>query len=590
MTTPVLQNHPATATLPRGRHLAVTWGIPEEYGGMTAALMHRSRAFASIGRAVVEIVTFDPDPRWTAVRRRLSERGELSDGMLLRNPYEDIRLRTRAPVAVDVTPGGGQRASDEEVTGEDGSVRRWTSGERLERAEHRRADGTLALLDEHRSDGTRLMTAFDGEGATTGQWRSATDFYFAWLDEVIGGEPATAIVDSKAVAPLMQRYRRDNVTGIYLLHGSHLAGQDPSVLDESRLPVLENLHLWDAVVLQTERQRDDLAALLGDTGNLEVVPNPMSVPPTVRRLPPDRFHGVIVSRLSALKRVDHALRIIAAARELGLPVTAEIIGDGRQRARLEQRARDLGLERAVRFTGYASDGPEHFAAGAWTLLTSRSEGGSLTLVEAMAAGCLPISYDVRYGPADVVEHDRNGWLVPDSDIAAAARALSRACVLSDDDLAARRYRAHRTALSRDERSIVTMWAEVERAARDRHAPSHEWPEPLGRIRVRHLRGRYVVTALLAPSVGASADVEVRLIANARAIVRRRMRGIGAIRVARLSVEESARLGHGAVRVRFTVDAGSGIGAVDAGTRHPDPRSFVRRLVDLGRRRLAPTRR
>src|SRR5688500_14756341 len=42
-----------TATAPFAlsgrRQLAVTWGIPDEYGGMTAALLHRSRAFARAG-------------------------------------------------------------------------------------------------------------------------------------------------------------------------------------------------------------------------------------------------------------------------------------------------------------------------------------------------------------------------------------------------------------------------------------------------------------------------------------------------------------------------------------------------------------
>jgi hypothetical protein len=55
-------------------------------------------------------------------------------------------------------------------------------------------------------------------------------------------------------------------------------------------------------VLQTERQRTDVVDLLGDTGNLEVVPNPLQVPAGIRRLPPDRLRGVVVSRLSALKR------------------------------------------------------------------------------------------------------------------------------------------------------------------------------------------------------------------------------------------------------------------------------------------------
>lgn len=580
----ILPTDTAAAILPAGRQLAVTWGIPDEFGGMTAALLHRSRALASIGGAPVDIVTFDPAPDTSRTRARLRERGELLPGMELRNVFEDLRTADRAPVAVRVPPTAPRRLHDDETTGPDGSVRRWRSGNDILRVEHRRADGTIALVDD-RGAGTateRVLTSFDPNGMPTGQWGAASALYFDWLDGLVGDEPAVAIVDSKAVARMMQRYRRPAVTLVYVVHGSHLAGQDPRRLDESRRSVFENLHRWDAVVLQTERQRTDVIDLLGDTGNLEVVPNPLEVPPAIRRMPPDRLHGVLVSRLSALKRVDQALRIVAAVREMGLPITLDIVGDGRQRARLEREASALGLDGAVRFLGYEADGAARFADAAWTLLTSRSEGSSLVLLEAMAAGCLPIAYDIRYG-TEVVQTRRNGWLVTDGDTDAAARALAEACVLDEDEFAAMRRAAHRTASTRDERSVTQKWADVQRRARARHENAPAPDAVLRRVRVRLLRRRYLVTAIVAPPHEATASVEVRLRSRDAALVRSRMRPLGRLRFARLSPETTAALGDGPVRTRFAVTTPDSVVVVDAGSRHPDRRSFPRRVFDRARR-------
>ena len=162
--------------------------------------------------------------------------------------------------------------------------------------------------------------------------------------------------------------------------------------------MLENAREWDAVVFLTERQRQDVAGFLGDSGNLAVVPNAVSVAsdplPTTR----NPYRGVIVANLTARKRVDHALAAIAAARAAGAPVSVDIVGAGGDRARLEARARRLGLEDVVRFTGHDPQAAARYRSASWTLLTSTAEGAPLVLLEAMAGGCIPIAYDIRYGP------------------------------------------------------------------------------------------------------------------------------------------------------------------------------------------------
>jgi poly(glycerol-phosphate) alpha-glucosyltransferase len=472
MTDPQLSASP----LPRARQLAVTWGIPDPYGGMTAALLSRCRLFARAG-ARVDIVTFETRPDYDAVRTRLQERGALPVGVALRNIYEDVRTTPRPPKAVPLTPTAAAGRPDEIIATAAGSVEFWRTSDGVVRAEHRRADGTLAVLEERRDVGgrNRVVTAFDARGRTTGQWTSMRRFRFAWLDAVIAGEPAVAVVDSKLAARTLQHYRRAQVTLIHHVHGAHRDAT--GALTAARREIFENLGRWDAVGFLTERQRAEAIAQLGDTGNLHVVHNAVNIPDWMPRLPPDRLHGVIAARLSRRKRVDHALEVIAGVRRLGVPVTVDILGDGPERERLEARAAWLGLGRAVHFAGHTPDAAARFAQAAWTLLTSRSEGEPLALLEAMGAGCLPVAYDIPYGPADVLRHDRSGFLVPEGDVVAATAALIRLCSLADDSVATMRRQARRVALEYSDGDVLAQWADVQGAAIRRHAERRRRARP-----------------------------------------------------------------------------------------------------------------
>jgi poly(glycerol-phosphate) alpha-glucosyltransferase len=462
---------PAPIALATRRQIVATWGIPDRYGGMTASLLHRARSLVTLAGATVDIVTFETRPDVASIRARLTEWGELADGVRLLNIYEDFRHARRRPMAVPVPPELDSPPGAAVTTCGEGSLALWTDENgTIVRAEHRRADGTLALLDERErgDEPRRLLTAFDRHRRTTGQWRSARRMYFAWLDAVVGGDTATLVVDSKTAARALQHYRRGSVTTIHRVHGSHLAGSGSGELSSVRRDVFEHLDRWDAVALLTERQRADVVKMLGDPGNLFVVPNAISGPESITPLPPDPLHGVIACRLDRAKRVDQSLRVIAAVRAKGIPVTVDIAGEGSQRAALEAEARRLGLDGAVRFLGYTPNADRLLRGAAWTLLTSRSEGTPLAILQAMAAGCIPISYDVPYGPADVIEHGRTGWLAPEGDVAKAARLLALQCRLDDGSQAAMRRAAREAALRNTDREVVARWAEIERAAVARH--------------------------------------------------------------------------------------------------------------------------
>ena len=83
------------------------------------------------------------------------------------------------------------------------------------------------------------------------------------------------------------------------------------------------------------------------------------------------------------KDFDLALATLAA---LGAEWRMDLLGDGRERARLEARAAAMGIRDRVTFHGHVADTMPFLRAATAFLCSSRYEGYPAVLVEALAAG------------------------------------------------------------------------------------------------------------------------------------------------------------------------------------------------------------
>lgn len=115
----------------------------------------------------------------------------------------------------------------------------------------------------------------------------------------------------------------------------------------------------------------------------------------------DEFY-MVLSRLEGHKRLDLAVR---AFNHLGLPLW--IVGEGRQRRRLERMARPN-----IRFLGRRSDAEVAGLLGrARALIHPAEEDFGIAIVEAQAAGCPVIAY-AGGGASETVIEGRTGILFP----------------------------------------------------------------------------------------------------------------------------------------------------------------------------------
>jgi glycosyltransferase involved in cell wall biosynthesis len=134
--------------------------------------------------------------------------------------------------------------------------------------------------------------------------------------------------------------------------------------------------------------------------------------------------AVLVARLSPVKDVETLLRAAALAAEQQSDLRVEIAGDGPCLPSLRQLTAELGLEERVRFLGEVRDVPALLARAGLLVLSSLSEGVSLTLLEGMARG-LPVVATRVGGNPEVVADGETGLLVPPRDPAALADAMLR---------------------------------------------------------------------------------------------------------------------------------------------------------------------
>jgi glycosyltransferase involved in cell wall biosynthesis len=228
-------------------------------------------------------------------------------------------------------------------------------------------------------------------------------------------------------------------------------------------------HRWAArrvaaVTAVSEAAARDYAEFLGLALPVTVIEN--GVPDQVRQpdlgrrvrhelgMPNGAFLFVAIGNLKPEKGYED---LVDAARRLregaaGVPFVVAIVGDTSDRPyreRLESQVSRLGLESAVRLLGHRSDTPAVYSAADAFVLSSRSEGLPMVLLEAMSAG-LPIVATAVGGIPAVLERSAAGLLVEPAHPAALAEGMRR--LLSDGrlreelgaraaDLARRQYSA-----------------------------------------------------------------------------------------------------------------------------------------------------
>jgi glycosyltransferase involved in cell wall biosynthesis len=186
----------------------------------------------------------------------------------------------------------------------------------------------------------------------------------------------------------------------------------------------------DALVAVSAGVAQDLRGLGLADNRIHVIRNPVDVerlrqlaavglPPLVQGKGP---YVVSLGRLTEAKDFPTLLRAYAIS-TLRHTHQLIIVGEGEQRANLENLISDLELADRVVLTG-AMDNPHAVMVGAaMHVLSSRWEGYPNVLLEALALGVPAVATDCPHGPREILDGGRYGRLVPVGDAIALASAM-----------------------------------------------------------------------------------------------------------------------------------------------------------------------
>ena len=156
---------------------------------------------------------------------------------------------------------------------------------------------------------------------------------------------------------------------------------------------------------------------------------------------PERFTVGWIGRMTGVKRTGDVLLAFKELRERGVDACLCMVGDGPERAQVEQRAHDLGIMRDTLFLGYQEDVAPFYAAFDAMILPSGNEGTPVSAIESLAAGRPVVATRVG-GVPDVVRDGEDGFLVDLGDVGELAGALAR--LAEDPELRGRMGEAGRT--------------------------------------------------------------------------------------------------------------------------------------------------
>jgi glycosyltransferase involved in cell wall biosynthesis len=195
----------------------------------------------------------------------------------------------------------------------------------------------------------------------------------------------------------------------------------PSALVERRAAAV--IREFDSVVVRGSGAAAYVRKL-GYTRNLEVITGSVTPPCASFVFALRPIDIAFVGRLTEYKRPDRFVSAMAAIASERPGLRAVLIGDGPLRGELRDQVLRLGIEANVEFLGQRADVEALLARTKVFMLTSRWEGVSIAMLEAMAAGAVPVVANVG-DLGDRLESGCNGYLVAPDDIAGYARAAAR---------------------------------------------------------------------------------------------------------------------------------------------------------------------
>lgn len=177
---------------------------------------------------------------------------------------------------------------------------------------------------------------------------------------------------------------------------------------------------YDEVAVVSEASKNHFVEIYGLADRTRCIYNPIDrksiralASLRKRALDDRRFRFVTVGRLTEAKGYDRLIEACSRLMCEGLDFELWIVGEGADRASLDKQVAGYGLTNVVKFLGFQKNPYQYLNQCDSFVCSSRTEGYSLVIAEAMCVG-LPIISTRCAGPEEILDGGKYGVMVENS--------------------------------------------------------------------------------------------------------------------------------------------------------------------------------
>lgn len=166
----------------------------------------------------------------------------------------------------------------------------------------------------------------------------------------------------------------------------------------------------DYIVTLTEQDKQSYGKILKRTSDIEAIYNlvaPMKPDKKIKR----ENWIVTAGRLTYQKGIDYLAEVAKEVLRQNKDWKWFVLGDGEEREKLETVIQENGLEEQLFLKGRVENVEWYLNRARLFVLTSRYEGLGMCLIEAMQMKVPCVSFDIKIGPSEIIQDNKNGILV-----------------------------------------------------------------------------------------------------------------------------------------------------------------------------------
>lgn len=294
---------------------------------------------------------------------------------------------------------------------------------------------------------------------------SVSSLQESWFRALVSSAPdAILLIDSPHIFPIVRSSLEIVKKSVLTIHSNiYSSPDDPtSKINEEHSVLIRDINKFNTVVVSTAMQAEDLRETFPRqrfSHIPQIIVNKQNASGSAGQHHDDKLL-MYIGRLEPSKQILELINSIAPLFYENPEYRWEIFGEGSLKERIVARIKELSLESNILVKGRTTNPLDEFSRASISMLPTKFEGFGMTIAESMLCGTPVIAFDCRYGPRDMIQHEKSGWLIKPQDFVQFADILANA-LRNQEAIEAMREPAKRSIEKLcDEGLIVNQWEKL----------------------------------------------------------------------------------------------------------------------------------